>query len=341
MSGRYNGCYMKAHKILPEAKTLSKILDISSEAKRRLKWLDWWVAHGRNVRLTCRHFGISPDTFYRWKKRFRPGYLKTLESLSSKPHSVRKSGISSLTIDLIVKLRREDMGLSKYKLNQILKRDFGITLSSSTIGRILEKKGLIKEANLAKSLKKRKKLNYVIPRIRASFNLRYKFPGYLVQIDTKHLIILGRKFYQFTGIDCYSKLSFSFVYTVGSSSSARDFLLRLINFFPFPVKSIQTDNGSEYLLYFHQECTKKGIVHYFSYPKTPKDNALVERFIQTTEYELWLFDETLIPEIDYLNKKISVWISRYNTYRPHQSLNYLTPMEYFLLKTKGGEVSGR
>ena len=195
MQGRYNGCYMKAYKILPGAKTLSKIMDISPEAKRRLKWLEWWAAHGRNTRLTCRHFGISPDTFYRWQKRFKPGYLRTLESLSSKPKSLRQSSISSLTIDLIVKLRKEDMGLSKYKINQILKRDYGVVISSSTIGRILFKRGLIKEANLIKSIKKKKRLNYIIPRIRASFNLRYKFPGYLIQMDTKHLIILGRKFY--------------------------------------------------------------------------------------------------------------------------------------------------
>jgi len=32
MKGHYNGVYMKAHKILPGAKTLARILDISPEA---------------------------------------------------------------------------------------------------------------------------------------------------------------------------------------------------------------------------------------------------------------------------------------------------------------------
>ncbi len=330
---------MKAHKILPGAKSLSRILEISPEAKRRLKWLDWFKARGRNARLTCRHFGISPDTFYRWNKRFKPGYLLTLESLSSKPKRFRQSGLLSSTIDLIISLRREEMGLSKYKLNQVLKRDYGLAVSPSTIGRIISKKGLIKEALLARSIKKRKRLNYVIPRIRASFFLRYQYPGFLVQIDTKHLIVLGQKFYQFTAIDCYTKFSFSKVYTQGSSLMAKDFLESLMAYFPFKIKSIQTDNGSEYLLYFHRECVKRNLVHYFSHPRTPKDNALIERLIQTTEYELWLFDQTLIPEVDYLNQRISAWIGRYNTYRPHQSLNYLTPMEYY--QQKGGNVSGR
>jgi hypothetical protein len=58
------------------------------------------------------------------------------------------------------------------------------------------------------------------------------------------------------------------------------------------------------LLHFHKECVNQGIIRYFTYPKIPKDKDLVERFIQTTEHELWLFDETLIPELDY-HKKIA------------------------------------
>jgi len=338
MKGRYNGVYMKAYKILPGAKTLSRILDISPEAKRRLKWLDWYQAHGSNARLTCRHFGLSPDTFYRWKRRFKPGCLRTLESQSRRPKKFRRSLIPQSTIDLIVALRKEAMGMSKYKLNEILKRDRQVSLSPSSINRILKRYGLTDQADLARDIKRRKKVNYVIPRIRAARILRYHSPGYLVQIDTKHLVVLGQTFYQYTAIDCFTKLGFSFTYTRASSSTAKDFLLRLVKAFPFKIKAIQTDNGSEYLLYFHQESLKQGITHYFSYPHTPKDNSLVERMIQTTEYELWLFDETLIPELSYLNQKLAWWIGRYNTYRPHQSLNYLTPMEYYL--KKGGEVYG-
>jgi len=342
MKGQYNGVYMKAHKILPGAKTLARILDISPEAKRRLKWLDWYFAHGKNARLTCRHFGISPDTFYRWKKRFKPKCLLTLESQSRKPKNIRQSQVSKTTVDLVIKLRKEDMGLSKYKLSQILLREYQISLSPSSVNRILKKSGLISQANLSREIKRRKRINYVIPRIRASKQLRYQYPGFLVQVDTKHLIILGRRYYQFTAIDCYSKFSFSYAYTKASSSTAKDFLLRLINYFPFKIKSVQTDNGSEYLFYFHQECVKRGIKHYFSHPRTPKDNSLVERLIQTTEYELWLFDEELIPELNYINQKLEFWTGRYNTYRPHQSLNYLTPLEYYQLsqQKKGGKCTG-
>jgi len=66
---------------------------------------------------------------------------------------------------------------------------------------------------------------------------------------------------------------------------------------------------------------------------------MVERIIQTTEYELWLFDATIIPDLAYMNQRIGAWFGRYNTYRPHQSLNYLTPMEYYMLQTKGDKCT--
>jgi hypothetical protein len=87
------------------------------------------------------------------------------------------------------------MGLFKYKLAVILKRDYGINISSSTVGRILTKSGLINESQNIRSIKRKRRINYSIPRIRASKQMRYKTPGYLVCVDTKHLLILNRKYY--------------------------------------------------------------------------------------------------------------------------------------------------
>jgi len=57
---------------------------ISTTAAARLKWMDHYSQHG-NARLTCRHFDISPQTFYRWKRRFDPYDLTTLEDGSHRP----------------------------------------------------------------------------------------------------------------------------------------------------------------------------------------------------------------------------------------------------------------
>ena len=78
--------------VLPKGNYLysfGRRINISKEAKKRLSWLD----HNRktsNARLTCRYFGISPQTFYRWKKRYNAHDLSTLESRSSRPLRRRK-----------------------------------------------------------------------------------------------------------------------------------------------------------------------------------------------------------------------------------------------------------
>ena len=54
-------------------------VELSREAKWRLEWIDWYRAHGRNARKTCRHFSISPDTLYRWLGRYDPKDLTSLE----------------------------------------------------------------------------------------------------------------------------------------------------------------------------------------------------------------------------------------------------------------------
>ncbi len=56
----------------------------SPGAAKRLRWFDHY-ARFENARLTCRYFGISAQTFYRWKRRFDPYDLSTLEEGSRRP----------------------------------------------------------------------------------------------------------------------------------------------------------------------------------------------------------------------------------------------------------------
>ena len=64
---------------IPKAVSAVRALELSKEARQRLRVLEWYRAHGENGRLACRHFGISPDTFHRWKERFEQGGSGCLE----------------------------------------------------------------------------------------------------------------------------------------------------------------------------------------------------------------------------------------------------------------------
>src|SRR3989344_677921 len=137
--GRYNSGAMHTYgAILPGAGSLARLPKLSKEARQRVKWFDhYWRSN--NVAKTCRYFGISRKTLHKWKKRYLKYYLPSLEAHSRKPRRFRSSKIPLATVLLVKKLRTRYPYYSKYKLAVILKRDHGILLSASTIGRVIKK----------------------------------------------------------------------------------------------------------------------------------------------------------------------------------------------------------
>lgn len=112
---------------------------LSKDAQRRLEWLRYLVERGRKVEESSRHFGISPSTFRRWLKRFDPSDLRSLEERSRRPHSVRKSDVEQQVIDLIRRYRTKFPTMGKEKIRQKIKEEHQITISSSTVGRVIQR----------------------------------------------------------------------------------------------------------------------------------------------------------------------------------------------------------
>ncbi|MCL4382482.1 MAG: DDE-type integrase/transposase/recombinase [Patescibacteria group bacterium] len=309
-------------------KGLSKQVHLlSREGRKKLEWMDWYLTHGKNARATCRHFSLSPDTFYGWKKRFRTSDLKSLEDnhKTRRLKHLREMVIPLWLIDKVVNIRRNDPEKSKYEIKEELKRE-GVKLGSSTIQKIINRHPDLLNCQHVNHVRNRRRL--AITRIKAARELKDKDPGSLVQIDTKHLYILGQRFYLFAAIDSFSRMGYISCYQTGSSLSARFFLEELKEYFPLDIKAIQTDNGSEYLLNFHQACQGLGLTHYFTDPYCPKQNGRVERFIQTATYEFFNWQDDLLDDILMLKESCQRFNIKYNNERFNQALNYLTPKEY-------------
>jgi len=340
MKGLYNGVSMRAFKILP--KSVIVAANLSKAALKRLAWFDFCKSHEGNISLTCRHFGISRDTFYLWKGKFNPKKLITLEddTDSRRPKRVRQMTTPTAIQDLICTIRSNDPEKSKYEIKAELMDLYDIKIGYNTVQKVINRHlelGHIK-AGHAQRVKKHRKFS--ITRIKAARELKDKYPGSLIQIDTKHLYILGKRFYLFVAIDCTSRLGYTYVCKTGSSLNAADFMLKVIKYFPFKIEAINTDNGAEYLLNFHKLVKSLGIIHYFSHPNTPKMNSRVERLIQTVTYEFFNWQDDLIDDIDMTNGRCEVFNDKYNTKRYHQSLGYKTPMQYLnnLLQKKGDKL---
>lgn len=83
--------------------------------------------------------GISRATYYRRKKAISQYGAIGLKKKTTKPKTFRQSKIPKTTIDLILKLRLENPSYDKYKITIILKRDYKLSISESSVGRCLTK----------------------------------------------------------------------------------------------------------------------------------------------------------------------------------------------------------
>jgi len=94
--------------IVPGARRLARLCtDLSKRARQRLKWFDYYRKHGGNASLTCRYFGISRQTFYRWKQRYDPRDLRTLEERAHRPRRLRRPTWSRELELAVLHLREE------------------------------------------------------------------------------------------------------------------------------------------------------------------------------------------------------------------------------------------
>ena len=122
---------------LPEARQLARLgKSLSRAAQGRLQWMLFYYFHGRNVARTCRRFGISRQTFYRWKRRFDRHDLSTLEERSHRPRSVRQPTWAPELAERVLSLRQQYPRWGKDKLVVLLARE-KCRVSTSMVGRIL------------------------------------------------------------------------------------------------------------------------------------------------------------------------------------------------------------
>ncbi len=115
---------------------------LSDGAKTRLGWIMTFAENGCSVHETCAAFGISRSTFHRWLERFDPTDLSTLEEKSHEPLNPRQSDVSADAITLIRAYRQTNPHMGKEKIRVLLASEHGITMSSSTVGRVIERECL-------------------------------------------------------------------------------------------------------------------------------------------------------------------------------------------------------
>lgn len=127
-------------------------------------------------------------------------------------------------------------------------------------------------------------------------------------------------------------------YSINSQSKTDDWLdainSAVNNRFPDGIKyqninlKLISDNGSQPTsTKFMKELSFLGIKQIFTTWNNPKGNADTERVMRTIKEDLVYPNDWNNPIV--FQKALDIWINNYNYDFPHQSLNYLTPNQFF------------
>ena len=307
--------------------------ELSPEARERLRLLQAWEAL-REKGLTsveCSQVLQAPRaTVYRWRSRWKRIGPGGLEGGSRTPKRRREPTWSTELSQAVLELR-EQYGWGKDKLVILLRRA-GWHVSTSMVGRILsslKRRGVLVEPprRPVSAAKRRPRRPYAI---RKPKDYSLTAPGGLVQLDTLDLRPLpGLVLKQFTARDVVSRWDVVEVYSVATARTASNFLDALRERSPFPIRAIQVDGGSEFRGEFEIACQGRDLQLFVLPPRSPKLNGHVERAQRTHTEEFWeRYDGDL--NLASVRPALRHWETLYNTFRPHQALAGMTPLEYLI-----------
>ena len=259
------------------------------------------------VKEVCACFGISRKCYYKWRARDYGKRGNTYVPVRHQPnlkltYEVRK----------FIEQAKWKSNYGPLKMQLLLKKKLNLEVSTTIIYRYFKRKKLIRRPQ--------KKLPWYEPMKEA---LIVKKQGEGVQLDIKYVYPKGRREYQFSVFDPFTK---KYHFTICSSKESKNAILafkRAQRYFGFKILSVQTDNGGEFRGDFHKWLTKIKLPHYFIPKKSPWWNGNVERVHKTVDdefyhnsYKVW--------------DNIYQWLYYYNFERIHLSLNGLTPQEKLL-----------
>jgi len=270
-----------------------------------------------NLELSLK-FNTSVATVSKWKNRV------TLADNSSAPNNINYA-LSDMEQNLITSIR-ETTWLPLDEIWEMMLEQ-STTITRSSVYRTFCRKNINKVPQEKRDKAKKFK--------------EYE-PGYL-HIDVTYLPKLdGIKYYLFVAIDRATRTLYFEVYDAKTSENAEQFMNNCLEFFPFGISHVLTDNGLEFTNRLIKSkkgnlCTKASkldvvcedneIEHRLTKPATPKTNGMVERVNQTIK------NGTILKEkYENLNKMVfalNAFLIHYMLYKRHggvrKELNVKTP----------------
>ncbi len=296
----------------------TKYTQLAYERKEKLEQYDKLIAEKCSQKTALETLKISRATYYRWRKNYKFYGLAGLEEASRRPNNVRKPLWDANVEKKVLHIRKINPLWGKEKIAAVLKRDYSIKKSVSTIGRILSK--LIKEDKVKAAYfymrgKKRKPRTFDDHAKPWTRDMKAKKPGEYIPIDHMSISeVPDKTIKHFKAICPITKIIVAQAYPRADSCSATKFLEHARRSLPFPMLSAQVDGGSEFRGEFEQACKELNIPLFVLPPRSPKYNGNVERGNCTVKYEFYV-SYTGASSLRIIQKNLQKYIHRYNNYQ--------------------------
>ena len=273
------------------------------------------------VTEASKYYRISRQAIYEWRHKYDGKSWKSLIDKSHRPHH-HPNEHTQEEKNMILR------HYPRYKDDMIMLwnalRKKGYTRCYASMVRVVNK--WIKPEIKKKQAKKPQ------PYQRAAY------PGQKVQVDVKfvptYCVVCGQKYYQYTAVDECTRWTFREMYDEHSTYSSVDFLKKLIINCPFPIREIQTDNGTERTRalisndgkpsLFEAALEKCDIKYHRIRVATPRHNGKVERQHRTDE--LRFYKKMRMFNLDDGRKQLARYNIKSNNI-PKICLGFLTPNE--------------
>ena len=281
---------------------------ITSEAHYRQRVLKYSIKNG--VTAASIRFKRSRQAIYEWRAKWDGKSWRSLVEKSHRPHH-HPAEHTAEEKEMI--LRR----YPRYKDDMMLLwdslRKSGYTRSYTSLVRVVRK--WVQPEIQKRTAHKNK------PYARA------EYPGQKVQVDVKfvpsYCVTNGQKYHQYTAVDECTRWAYREMYDEHSTYSSRDFLEKLIRHAPFPIREVQTDNGTEFtnrllviksrhLTMFEKALMELGIVYHRIQIATPRHNGKVERQHRTDEARF--YKNMRMYSLEDGRKQLAVYQRRSNNY---------------------------
>lgn len=305
------------NKLIRGASRLAHIKPLDPAGKARLAWFDEIYRLKQKgdkpkIRSLCKYrFGIPKTTFYRWKKKYDPFNLQTLNNKKVGRKKGRKMA-RELEVKLVAwKLNNKAKG-HEYCWHWHKEFKEKLPVAPTTIYNLWKDKDLI---GLVSRRKKRKRKPFS--------KLNNKIPGY-IQIDTKHF----KNKFQYTIKDLASRKRWLYATDKISAKETikvlKDFLGRVL----FKVLFIQFDNGPEFQLEVERWLTEQKIQWQHIWVREKDQNGAVESSHKTDEREFYAEFNPDEHSLEEYQQALKDWEYRYNNLRLHSAIGWQTPEKY-------------